>query len=212
MAVDADGGRSETVAAQAGVITPVDAPASVSATADGPYVLVEWAEVTGAERYEVTRNGELLADDVTGIFWTDTEVPLGDHTYQVTAVDEDGEGEHGDRDGGDLRRRAVAGGLPLTYCEYADGIHVDVIGFRDSAQRNTRVAEIAGLADPAVGTWAYGSGPAEGDLYLSVPGTNPPWRFLTFYGGGSELFAVYAEWDGHTQEELRDTWFVGAPF
>lgn len=246
-AVDEDGELSETVAAADAVLTPVDPPSEVSATADGPDVLLEWSEVTGADVYEVSRNGEVLAADVTGTSYTDSDVPLGDHAYEITAVDEDGEGSTavspsasvfsagpwqdayrigvafdelvgiapgaGGWNGGICQSDpGVAGTLALVYCEYPDGIYVEVIEFADAAQRDARVAEIAGLSGQPAGTWSYGSGAAQGDLYLSAPDTNPAWRFLTFYGGGDELFCVYAEWEGHSQEELRDTWFAGAPF
>jgi hypothetical protein len=246
-AVDGDGELSETVAATNAVLTPVDAPTEVSVSADGTDVVVEWSEVTGAEVYQVSRNGEVLVSDATGSSFTDTDVPLGDHTYEVTAVDEDGEGSSavgpsasvfatgpwqdsyrigaafdeligiapgaGGWNGGICQNDpAVSGTLALVYCEYPDGVYVEVIEFSDGAQRDARVAEIAGLSGQPAGTWSYGSGAAQGDLYLSAPGTDPAWRFLTFYGGGDELFCVYAEWEGHSQEELRDTWFAGAPF
>ena len=62
------------------------------------------------------------------------------------------------------------------------------------------------------GTWSYGDGAAEGDLYLSGPENGTAWRFITFYESDRELFSIYAQWEGHSQEELRDTWFTDAPF
>ena len=38
------------------------------------------------------------------------------------------------------------------------------------------------------------------------------WRFITFYTSDRELFTIYAEWEGHSQDELRDSWFADAPF
>ena len=35
---------------------------------------------------------------------------------------------------------------------------------------------------------------------------------MTFYASDQALFSLYAEWAGHSQEELRDTWFADAPF
>jgi hypothetical protein len=82
--------RSEATAAGS-VLTPVDAPAP-TATADGSQVQLTWEPVTGAERYEITRNGESLATDVTESSYVDTAPPQGDHDYDVTAVDEDAPG------------------------------------------------------------------------------------------------------------------------
>ena len=60
VAVNQDGDRSEASAAGPAVITVVDAPAP-AATVDGAAVQLVWEEVTGAETYAVTRDGESLA-------------------------------------------------------------------------------------------------------------------------------------------------------
>jgi hypothetical protein len=236
--------RSETSAASAPVLTPVDAPAP-TATADGPQVQLTWEAVTGAERYEVTRNGESLATDVTQGSYVDETAPLGDHSYDVTAVDEDGAGstatasvqvfspgpwgdaygiavafpdlvgespDAGGWNGSTCASDIVEGTQALIYCEYGDGVYMEVSQFTDAGQRDARIAEIQGNAGVQSGTWSYGTGAAVGDLYLSGAENDVSWRFITFYAGERELFSIYAEWQGHTQDELRDTWFADAPF
>jgi hypothetical protein len=211
---------------------------------DGAEVQLTWEPVTGAERYEVSRNGESLATDVTEGSYLDTTPPQGDHSYDVTAVDEDGAGSTatgtaqvfspgpwGDAfeiaevfpdligaspddtgwNGATCAADPVDGAKALVFCEYPDGVYIEVSQFTDGAQRDARVAEIQAAPGVQPGTWSYGSEAAEGDLYLSGPEATT-WRFITFYGSDRELFTIYAEWEGHSQEELRDTWFVDAPF
>ncbi|SEO99747.1 fibronectin type III domain-containing protein [Trujillonella endophytica] len=90
-ALDDDGDRSDRVESDA-VVTPLDALTEISASTTEDDVDLEWEAVTGADRYEVTRDGTLLADDLTGSPYRDEDVPLGDHDYELTAVDEDGDG------------------------------------------------------------------------------------------------------------------------
>jgi actin-like ATPase involved in cell morphogenesis len=79
-------------ASAAPLVTPVAPPDSLKATPEGTDVLVEWEPVAGAERYELARNGQVLTDDLTVQSYRDEDVPLGDHSYEVTAVDEDSDG------------------------------------------------------------------------------------------------------------------------
>ena len=236
--------RSETSAASSPVLTPVDAPAP-AATADGTQVQLAWDPVTGAERYEVARNGESLATDVTEGSYVDEAPPLGDHSYEVTAIDEDGTGstatasvqvfspgpwgeayeiavafpdlvgdspDAGGWNGSTCASDPVEGTQALIFCEYGDGVYIEVSQFADAGQRDARVADIQDNAGVQSGTWSYGSGAAEGDLYVSAPDNDVPWRFVTFYSSDRELFSIYAEWPGHSQDELRDGWFADAPF
>ncbi|MGY1811350.1 hypothetical protein [Blastococcus sp. SYSU D00820] len=239
-----DGDRSTEVETDP-VVTPVDPPTGFGAAAAGTDVELAWDEVTGADRYEVSRNGELLADDVTGTSYVDEEVPLGDHEYLLTAVDEDGEGSTSETslsffaqgpwqeayqigenfselvgsepgapawNGATCSPSTSGDTAALVTCDYPNGIYVEVLQFTDATQRDANTAAISAGADPGLsGTWSYGDGPAEGDLFVSPP-TGLAWRYLTFYGGGLELFAVYAAWEGHSGDELRDAWFVNAPF
>jgi serine/threonine-protein kinase len=55
-------------------------------------VTLTWEPVTGADHYEVQRNGEAIADGVEGTRFTDPEADIGEHDYAVTAVDADGDG------------------------------------------------------------------------------------------------------------------------
>jgi hypothetical protein len=235
--------RSEPAAGSA-VLTPVDAPAP-TASAEAGQVQLTWEPVTGAERYEVTRNGESLDTQVTEGSYVDDTAPIGDHSYDVTAVDEDGsgstatgsvqvfsQGPWGDAyeisvafpdligagpedtgwNGATCAVDTVEGTQALIYCDYADGVYMEVSQFADTGQRDARVADIRGTAGAQSGTWSYGDGAAEGDLFVSGPGNDPAWRFVTFYASDRALFSIYAEWPGHTQDELRDTWFADAPF
>lgn len=234
--------RSEAVSAGS-VLTPVDAPAP-TATADGSQVQLTWEPVTGAERYEIARNGESLATDVTEGSYLDATPPQGDHAYDVTAVDEDAPGSTATAsvqvfspgpwgeayeiaeafpdligaspdgpawNGATCASDPVDGTKALIFCNYDDGVYIEVSQFADTGQRDARITEIEGAAGVQAGTWSYGSGAAEGDLYLSGPDATT-WRFITFYGSDRELFAIYAQWEGRSQEELRDTWFTDAPF
>ena len=200
--------------------------------------------MTGAERYEVSRNGESLATDVTEGSYLDATPPQGDHSYDVTAVDEDGPGttatatvqvfspgpwgeayeiavafpeligaspDAGGWNGSTCSTDVVDGTKSLVFCEYSDGVYIEVSQFADAGQRDARIAEIEGASGVQGGTWSYGSGAAEGDLYLSGPDATT-WRFITFYTSDRELFTIYAEWEGHSQDELRDSWFADAPF
>jgi hypothetical protein len=243
LATNDDGDRSET-AAGSPVLTPVDAP-TPTATADAGAVQLNWEPVTGAERYEVSRNGELQADDVTEGGYLDPTAPVGDHTYDVTAVDEDGAGstavgsvqifspgpwdeayeiavafpdligaspDDAGWNGATCSVEPIEGTRAFVSCAYADGVYIEISQFSDAGQRDARIAEIQAAGGVQTGTWSYGSGAAEGDLYLSAADSGTAWRFVTFYPGDRELFAIYAEWEGHSQDELRDTWFADAPF
>ncbi|MGY1770127.1 fibronectin type III domain-containing protein [Blastococcus sp. SYSU D00813] len=90
-ALDDDGDRSDRVEADP-VVTPLDPLTEFGASSEGADVYLDWEPVTGADRYEITRDGTLLDDAVTESPYLDEDVPLGDHTYELTAVDEDGEG------------------------------------------------------------------------------------------------------------------------
>ena len=77
----------------------------------------------------------------------------------------------------------VEGSQALIYCDYASGIYIEVSQFSDTGQRDARVNEISGAAGVQSGTWSYGSGDAEGDLWISAADSGTAWRFLTFYAG-----------------------------
>lgn len=245
VAVNQDGDRSEASAAGPAVITAVDAPAP-AATVDGAAVQLVWEEVTGAETYAVTRDGESLAGDLTETTYLDPEPPAGDHSYEVTAVDADGEGSSAtgsvqvSSPGPWVDANAIAAAFPelvgsspgggdawngascstatpeaaqaAISCDYASGILMVVTQYTDTGQRDARVAEVGARPDVQTGTWSYGSGDPQGDLWIGVADSTIAWRFITFYESGRELFSIYAEWDGHSQDQLRDEWFAGAPF
>lgn len=244
VAANQDGDRSEASAAGPAVITTVDAPTPV-ATVDGAAVQLTWEPVTGAETYAVTRDGESLAGDLTETTYLDPEPSFGDHAYEVTAVDADGEGSSasgsvqvsapgpwveaneiatafpelvGDSPGGDAWNGASCAtatpdpGQAAISCDYPNGILMVVVQYADTGQRDARVAEVTGQAGVQTGTWSYGSGAAQGDLWVSAADAAIAWRFITFYESGRELFSIYTEWEGHSQDQLRDEWFAGAPF
>lgn len=246
-ALDGDGDGSDPAAAAAVVLTPVDPPEEIYVVSSGPDVRVEWSAVTGADRYEVTRNGQVLVDDVTDTTYLDPGVPQGDHVYEITAVDEDGEGSRavgpaatvtaagpwrdaarigatfdqlvgaapGDSawNGATCELETAPGAQAVVLCDYPDGIQIAVIEFSSTVERDARIAELAALGGEGPGDWSYSSGsPAQGQVYLSPAEADPTWRLVTFTRSGDELFCIYAEWPGHTQDELRETWFVGAPF
>lgn len=68
------------------------------------------------------------------------------------------------------------------------------------------------LAEPGGRTWAESPTSADrGGLFLNPADSTVAWMFLTFWDTDLDLFAVYAEWDGHTGQELQDVWFADAP-
>src|SRR4051812_19814909 len=91
VAANGDGDKSEAGTAAA-VVTAVDVPTSLTATVDGADVQLTWEAVTGAETYTVTVNGSPLTDGLTEPAYTHQAAPMGDATYEVTAVDVDGAG------------------------------------------------------------------------------------------------------------------------
>jgi hypothetical protein len=55
-------------------------------------VTLSWEAVTGADHYEIQRNGATIADGVEGTRYIDQEADVGEYDYSVTAVDADGDG------------------------------------------------------------------------------------------------------------------------
>ena len=244
VAVDAEGARSDRADAAA-LLAPVDAPDTLTVATDATAVIVEWDAVTGAERYELTRDGDLLADDLTEAPYRDEDVGVGDHEYELTAVDEDGAGStasstaevftQGPWQGAyaiplafsDLVSAAPGGEgwagstcevgsgpgvVALISCEYPNGIYAEVLQFADSSAQDAKVEEIRALAEPGSRTWAGSTtGADSGGLFVNRADSPVPWMFLTFWDTDLDLFAVYADWEGHTGQELQDVWFTAAP-
>ena len=69
------------------VVTAPEAPTNLTATAQGPETIsLSWDAVDGATSYDVYREGNLAATDVTGTTYTDTYLtPMTQYCYQVTA-------------------------------------------------------------------------------------------------------------------------------
>ncbi|MGY1806552.1 protein kinase [Blastococcus sp. SYSU D00669] len=89
-AVAADGERSER-ASFGEVVAALAAPRLSPPAVDGLTVTLDWTEVPGAEHYEVLREGERLGR-VTETTYTDPEAEVGRLSYEVVAVDANGEG------------------------------------------------------------------------------------------------------------------------
>jgi hypothetical protein len=244
VAVDADGARSDRVSAGA-VLAPVDAPDTLTVATDSTGVIVEWDAVTGAERYELSRDGDLLADDLTEGQYRDPDVGVGDHEYLLTAVDEDGAGSTASSTAQIFTRGPwqdayaiglafpdLVSGAPggqgwagstcdvgsgpgvvsLISCQYPTGIYVQVLQFPDTPAQDAKVEEVRAVAEPGGRTWAGGSTSADsGGLFLNRADSTTAWMFLTFWDTDLDLFAVYAEWSGHTGPELQAAWFADAP-
>jgi hypothetical protein len=242
VALDADGDRSEPVDAPR-VTTPLDEP-SLTAHADDTHVVLEWDPVTGADRYELTRDGEVIDDDlVTGPF-RDAGTSMGDHEYVLTAFDDDGDAgsaeasvsvftpgpwkgayeialafpelvseEPGGQnsDGATCDVSSGDGVVQLVVCRYPNGVYVEVLQFADTAQQAAKVEAFRAAGEPGDRTWASGDGADDGALFVNPAGGSVPWMFLTFYDTGLELFGVYADWEGHSFQELQDSWFTSAP-
>ncbi|MGY1617530.1 fibronectin type III domain-containing protein [Geodermatophilus sp. SYSU D00691] len=244
VAVGEDGDRSESVAADP-FVTPLDAPAAVTLTVEGPDVVVSWRAVDGAERYEVLRDGEVVAADVAETTFTDVVPENGDHVYGVVALDDDGAGRSTVTEqevfapGPWEEAWAIGQAFPdlvgpkpgaaawmgatceintvdtleaFVFCEYPNGLYVEVLQFPDVAAQDARVEEIRDIAEPGNRTWTGPSGEEEGGLFRSPAASATPWLFLTFWDGELDLFAVYADWEGgHTAQELDEVWFAYAP-
>lgn len=242
VALGEDGDRSEPVDAPA-VTAPLDAPA-LTAFAEDTYVILEWDPVTGADRYELERDGEVIDDDLVEGPYRDAGMSAGDHEYVLTAFDDDGEGGSADAsasvftqgpwqdayeialafpelvsaepggqgwEGSTCNVSSGAGVAQLVVCEYPNGIYVEVLQFADTAQQDAKVEEYRAAGEPGSRTWASGDGADDGGLFINPAGNSVPWMFLTFWDTDLELFAVYADWEGHSYQELQDTWFASAP-
>ncbi len=88
--VDSEGDRSAE-AAFGPVTAPLAAPRLEEPVVEGVSVTLVWAAVPGAERYEVARDGDTLVADLSGTTYTDADAPVGEVTYRVRAVDDDGD-------------------------------------------------------------------------------------------------------------------------
>ena len=104
------------------------------------------------------------------------------------------------------------GVVALISCTYPNGIYVQVLQFADTAGQDAKVEEVQALAEPGSRTWVGGTTSADtGGLFLNRADSTVSWMFLTFWDTDLDLFAVYAEWDGHPSQELQDVWFADAP-
>jgi hypothetical protein len=103
------------------------------------------------------------------------------------------------------------GVVALISCEYPTGIHLEVLQFADTAGQDAKVEEIRPRAEPGGKTWAAADGGADaGGLFLSTADA-APWMFLTFWDTDLDLFSVYVDSEGHSLQELQDSWFADAP-
>ncbi|RLC53724.1 MAG: hypothetical protein DRH79_02835 [Candidatus Cloacimonadota bacterium] len=87
------------------ITTTLPAPQNLVAVPNGANIMLTWDPPEMINRtldsYNIYRNGELLADNITSLFYIDINVPLGTYEYQVSATYSGGwEGELSDPVGG----------------------------------------------------------------------------------------------------------------
>ncbi|MCK4654502.1 MAG: T9SS type A sorting domain-containing protein, partial [Candidatus Cloacimonetes bacterium] len=74
-----------------GIVTiTLPAPINANATSIPPDILIEWDippfQTRDLSHYKVYRDLVMIADNVTGLFYIDMNVPSGDYVYNITAV------------------------------------------------------------------------------------------------------------------------------
>ncbi|MCF7858240.1 MAG: T9SS type A sorting domain-containing protein [Candidatus Cloacimonetes bacterium] len=62
-------------------------PSNVDAQSQPPNIIITWGPpARGVDSYNIYRNGELHAENVTGVMFIDVNVPTGTYTYNLTTV------------------------------------------------------------------------------------------------------------------------------
>lgn len=70
--------------------TPINPPDNIHASVNGQAVNVSWSSVNTAACYKLYRDGDLINGHITGVSYTESDVPFGLHTYYVKSVKMDG--------------------------------------------------------------------------------------------------------------------------
>jgi len=66
-------------------------PANLTATVEEDQVRLQWSASSGASSYKVYRDGEMIANNVSGLNYHDTSVGPGSHDYFVRGVNANGD-------------------------------------------------------------------------------------------------------------------------
>ncbi len=69
---------------------PINPPNDIHASVTGQAVNVSWSSVNTAACYKLYRDGDLINGHITGVSYTESDVPFGSHTYYVKSVKLDG--------------------------------------------------------------------------------------------------------------------------
>lgn len=69
---------------------PIDPPTNINSNVNGRNVTLTWNAANGAMSYKIYRDGNLLANNVTGTSYTDNNVPYGNRKYYLKSVASDG--------------------------------------------------------------------------------------------------------------------------
>lgn len=69
---------------------PINPPDNIYASVNGQAVNVSWSSVNTAAYYKLYRDGDLINGHITGVSYTENNVPFGPHTYYVKSVKADG--------------------------------------------------------------------------------------------------------------------------
>lgn len=70
--------------------TSINPPTTVATSVDGRNVVITWNSVSNASSYKVYRDGDLIANNITGTSFTNTNTPYGVHRFYVKSVKSDG--------------------------------------------------------------------------------------------------------------------------
>ncbi|WP_409330585.1 protein kinase domain-containing protein [Trujillonella humicola] len=102
--------------------------------------------------------------------------------------------------------------LGLT-CQYPNGMTVEVAHYPDVAARDARRAELEQEdARTSPESWGTDTTTRAGVRLFNADGQPLVWQWYLFNQQDKALYAVIAEWAGHTQAELDAAFFDRAPF
>lgn len=76
-------GRVDALAAVKAVVNSCPAPTNLAGQVDGCTVALTWSAADGIDSYRIYRNGIIIASDVSGTSYADTDVPAGHNAYYI---------------------------------------------------------------------------------------------------------------------------------
>ncbi|MGY1687012.1 protein kinase [Geodermatophilus sp. SYSU D00867] len=103
--------------------------------------------------------------------------------------------------------RSTVQAVAVIVCTLPSGIYATFVQYPDQAALDARIAELDGLADPALTTTAEG-----GWYRQSSPGVDPAWEAWGPVEPERRLMEIHIEWAGHTVADLDAAWYYAAPW